>query len=197
MIPMTKGKREKDQTWVTNNLAQLGDIAVPTGRERRVIITGLTRFGFWAKAKVYQGDYFPAFTHRLAELGVDCHFVWTDTQLLDLVTGENTAIIHLFNEEKPFQFTPPMLQAQQRAGFVFCTPRAASIISNKLLANQFLTSQDIPMPRLIEDSQNRGMIFSNSVIGSGKRVMVTKDPSKLDKTVLCVDTTASTPSTLR
>ena len=71
----------RDAAWAERNMRELGDITPPASRARKVVVTGFSRFGFWANAKVYQGDYFPDFTRHLADHGVDGHFVWDEAGL--------------------------------------------------------------------------------------------------------------------
>ncbi|MDZ7904760.1 MAG: hypothetical protein U5N55_02565 [Cypionkella sp.] len=82
-VPFSAAFKECAQGWIDSNIASLGPVAQPMGRSRRVIFTGFTRFGFSGKGKVYTEDYFPKFTHYLAEHDVDCHFVWTQEQMAE------------------------------------------------------------------------------------------------------------------
>ncbi len=173
--PFRGATKQREARWVDNNFASLGDIALPAGRPRRVIFTAFSRFGFSGKGKVYTEDYFPAFTHHLARNGVDCHFVWTQDQLLETASLGNFVIVHLFNEEKVIPYTEAIRSAEMQAEAVFCTQRAASIVSNKRLANKVLTGHGISMPKLVDAGQPATVqVFSNAEMGSGKRVIVSK-----------------------
>ncbi len=89
--------------------------------------------------------------------------------------GVAYAIVHLFNEEKFVIYTPEIRRAEEGADVVFCTHRAASIISDKKRANRFLTAQGISMPKLVGvGEKTSAKVFSNSEMGSGKRVIVTE-----------------------
>ncbi|MZQ91167.1 hypothetical protein GVY41_19020 [Frigidibacter albus] len=180
--PLSEGIKPRDLTWIDNQFRQLPGIAAPANRPRRIVITGFTRFGFWAKAKVYQWDYFPGFTQRMAEKGVDCFFVWDEDGLDRHAVDKNAAIIHLFNEELPFPYTQRVAAAERRAGFVFCTRRAGSIISNKRTANKYLSANGIQMPRMIDEASPEAIVFSNSEIGSGKATRVLAPGDAVDPT---------------
>lgn len=170
----------REGNWVANNIASLGAIAKPNGRRRRVVFTAFTRFGFSGKGKVYTEDYFPKFTHYLAENDVDTYFVWSEQDLIDLCKDCNYAIIHLYNEEKYNTYTPAIRQAEMAADVVFCTQRAASIVSNKKIANRFFTENGISMPKELITSQDvSGKVFSNHLSGSGKRVIVSSATDSL------------------
>lgn len=178
LAPRTSVLKQRNSEWVDRQFQALGNITKPAAHARRVVLTGFTRFGFSGKGKVYQGDYFPGFTRALADHDIDCHFVWTEKDLCDLTEQGNTAIIHLFNEELPWPYTEEICRAEANADVVFCSRRAGSIVSNKINANRYLSAQGIGMPPEVI-GEDAGTVFSNSVIGSGKRVIVTSDRTKL------------------
>jgi hypothetical protein len=86
----------------------------------------------------------------------------------------------MFNEEKPWSYTQRILDAERKASFTACTLRAASIIQHKKLTNTFLTAHGVPMPKQIHQPSDTETVFSNSVIGSGKRVNVVAGTAALD-----------------
>ncbi len=179
--PLAASIKPKSAEWVQQQFYQMPNLCPPAGRARRVVVTGFSRFGFWAKAKVYQWDYFAAFSRRLAQAGVDCFFVWDEDGLERHVTGKNTAILHMFNEEKPWSYTARIRDAERKASFIACTVRGASIIQHKKLTNIYLTAHGVPMPKQIHQPSETETVFSNSVIGSGKRVNVVAGTAALDQ----------------
>jgi hypothetical protein len=170
----------RDEDWIARNIAGLGPIAPPADRPRQIVFTGFARFGFGAKGKVYAEDYFPAFTRRMAENGVDCHFVWDEDGLERHMTGKPTAIVHMMNEEKVWPYNPRIRAAEAQADFVFCSKRAANLLKEKPVTNRFLTPRGIPMPRMLAPEETGLRAFSNAAEGSGKRIIVTDSPETLD-----------------
>lgn len=171
----------RDEDWVARNLAALGDVTPPADRPRQIVFTGFARFGFGAKGKVYSKDYFPAFSRRMAEQGVDCHFVWDEDGLDRHTTGTKpTSIVHMMNEEKLWPYNPRIRAAEARADFVFCSKRAANLLKEKPVTNRFLTPRGVPMPRMLGPTETGVRTFSNSAEGSGKRIIVTDTPETLD-----------------
>lgn len=172
-------RRRKDD-WVQGQHAQLQSVPPAIGRPRHLIFTALTRFGLGGKGKVYIPEYFPGFTQRLAEAGVDCSFVFSEDELEAAQDDRDTAILHIFNEEKAYPTNARIRQAEVRAGVVFCSLRAAQIAAVKPRANRFLTARGITMPPLMQGATSDATVFSNAAIGSGRRTAVVAEGRDLD-----------------
>lgn len=175
--------RKRDESWLRGQRAQLDGVPLPSGRPRHLIFTAFTRFGLGGKGKVYIPEYFPGFTQSLAAAGVDCSFVFDEQGLTDAIDDRDTAILHMYNEEKLYPVNDLIRAAERRAGVVFCTHRAALISSIKPRTNSFLTARGISMPAMIGpgDAADLGTsVFSNAAIGSGRRTMVLADGANLD-----------------
>lgn len=172
--------RQRKEGWVDLQLAQLVGVPQPAGRPRHLIFTAFTRFGLGGKGKVYIPEYFPGFTQRLAELGVDCSFVWNEDMLEAALDDRDTAILHIFNEEKPWPYNARIRACEARAGVVFCSRRSGVIVSLKPRTNQFLTARGISMPPMLTAESDARPVFSNAVIGSGRRTRVIASPVALD-----------------
>ena len=172
--------RRRDEAWIQLQLAQLVQVPPPTGRPRHLIFTAFTRFGFGGKGKVYIPEYFPGFTQQLARAGVDCSFVWDEDGLDAALDDRDTAILHIFNEEKLNPYNSRIRAAEAQAGVVFCTQRSAQIVSFKRRANLFLTARGIAMPPIIDSTAAPTAVFSNAAIGSGRRTAVVPDGTSLD-----------------
>jgi hypothetical protein len=171
--------RRKDD-WVAHNLTSTAGVPPASGRARHLIFTAFTRFGFGGKGKVYIPEYFPPFTQRLAELNVDCSFVWDEDGLEQAFDDRDTAIIHLFNEEKICAYNARIRAVENRASAVFCSHHAGLVVSHKRRANLYLTRRGISMPPLVETADPAVPVFSNAAIGSGKRTSVSAAPTALD-----------------
>ena len=170
----------RKEDWVAKNTASLVGVPPAAGRDRHLIFTGFTRFGYGGKGKVYIPEYFPPFTQRLAEADVDCSFVWNEDGLEAAIDQRDTAIIHLFNEEKVSPYNSRIRAVERRASAVFCPHRAGLIVSRKRRANQYLTTRGISMPPLVTQPDPAIPVFSNAAIGSGKRTSVIAQPESLD-----------------
>lgn len=171
-------RRRKDE-WVNMQRAHLHQVAKQAGRARHLIFTAFTRFGFGGKGKVYIPEYLPGFTQRLAEADVDCSFVWDEDGLEAAIDDRDTAILHIFNEEKVCAYNSRIRAAEARVGVVFCTQHAGLIVSFKPRTNQYLTARGIAMPPIIS-SASGDAVFSNAVIGSGRRTAVLPAATQLD-----------------
>ncbi len=172
--------RRRNESWINLQRSQLAEVPPPAGRPRHLIFTAFTRFGFGGKGKVYIPEYFPGFTKRLAEAGVDCSFVWDEDTLEAALDDRDTAILHIFNEEKPWPYNSRILAAEANAGTVFCSYRAGQIVSAKPRANQYLTVRGISMPPMVSGASASGAVFSNTAIGSGRRTSVVENAGALD-----------------
>ena len=172
--------RRRDEDWLQNQRTQLQSVPPAIGRPRHLIFTAFTRFGLGGKGKVYIPEYFPGFTQHLAEAGVDCSFVFDEAGLEAALDSRDTAILHLFNEEKAYPRNSRIRAAETRANVVFCTARAAQIVSQKPRANRFLTSRGIAMPPMVQASASDAPVFSNAAIGSGRRTAVLAQGAGLD-----------------
>lgn len=172
--------RKRDEGWIQRQQAQLESVPPAIGRPRHLIFTALTRFGLGGKGKVYIPEYFPGFTQRLAEAGVDCSFVFNEDGLEAALDDRDTAILHIFNEEKAHPVNARIRAAEARAGVVFCSQRAARIAAEKPRANRFLTSRGIAMPPLVNEAAPDTAVFSNAAIGSGRRTAVVPEGTRLD-----------------
>lgn len=173
--------RHRKDAWIALQRSQLQDVPAPLNRPRHLIFTAFTRFGFGGKGKVYIPEYYPGFTQRLAEQGVDCSFVWNEDMLEAALDDRDTAILHIFNEEKPWPYNARIRACEARAGVVFCTRRAAKIVSFKPRTNRFLTARGISMPPMVTAENSAGPVFSNAVIGAGKRTSVIENPATLNE----------------
>lgn len=172
--------RKRDEGWLQRQRAQLDGVPDPAGRPRHLIFTAFTRFGLGGKGKVYIPEYFPGFTQRLAEAGVDCSFVFDEAGLSAALDDRDTAILHIFNEEKVYPSNHHIRAAEARASVVFCAHRAALIACIKPRANRFLTARGIAMPALIDAQDTDAPVFSNAAIGSGRRTAVVASGTGLD-----------------
>lgn len=172
--------RRRTEDWLQLQRAQLQSVPPAIGRPRHLVFTAFTRFGLGGKGKVYIPEYFPGFTRRLAEAGVDCSFVFDEAGLEAALDDRDTAILHIFNEEKVYPRNSRIQAAEARAGVVFCTDRAAQIVARKPRANRFLTSRGIVMPALVQASVPDMPVFSNASIGSGRRTTVVDQGTDLD-----------------
>lgn len=175
--------RKRDDVWLQRQRTQLDGVPSPAGRPRHLIFTAFTRFGLGGKGKVYIPEYFPGFTQQLAEMGVDCSFVFDEQALAEVIDDRDTAILHIFNEEKLYPTNGLIRAAEKSAGVVFCTHRAALIACIKPRTNRFLTARGISMPAIIdpEDGSDLGApVFSNAAIGSGRRTRVLANGADLD-----------------
>lgn len=170
----------RDESWVIRNLTSQAGVPPATGRARHLIFTAFTRFGFGGKGKVYIPEYFPPFTQRLAAAEVDCSFVWNEDGLEAALDDRDTAIIHLFNEEKVCAYNSRIRAVEAKAAAVFCSHRAGLIVSQKRRANLFLTARGVSMPQLVDLADPTVPVFSNAAIGSGKRTSVIGAPEALD-----------------
>lgn len=170
----------RNESWVANNLGSLAGVPPATGRNRHLIFTAFTRFGFGGKGKVYIPEYFAPFTQRLADADVDCSFVWSEDGLEAAFDGRDTAIIHLFNEEKISAYNARIRAIERKAAAVFCSQRAGLIVSQKRRANRFFAARGIFMPPLVDKADPAVPVFSNAAIGSGKRTSVLATPDALD-----------------
>jgi hypothetical protein len=169
----------RSKIWVDNNLSQLVGTTPASGRSRHVILTAFSRFGFGAKGKVYIPEYFPAFTARLAEQDIDCSFVWNEDGLEAAADARDTAILHLYNEEKACAYNDRIRAVEARASMVFCPRRAGAILAHKPATNRFLTARGVAMPEMLDTTSALVPVFSNSAIGSGHRTIVTDTPEAL------------------
>lgn len=164
---------ERHQTWQA-------DVAPPANRSRHVIFTGLSRFGLGGRGKVYVPEYFPAFTRTLAEADVDCSFAYNEDTLEHAFDDRDTAIIHVYNEEKPSPYNTRIRAIEDHATVVFNGQRSALVIANKLRCNQYLTPRGIPMPELVTGPVADGVVFSNLQSGSGKHTRLFSADRPLD-----------------
>lgn len=172
--------RRRDEGWLQHQRTQLQSVPPAIGRPRHLVFTAFTRFGLGGKGKVYIPEYFPGFTQRLAEAGVDCSFVFDEAGLEAALDDRDTAILHIFNEEKVYPRNSRIRAAEARVGVVFCTARAAQIVSQKPRANRFLTSRGIAMPPMVQAIASDAPVFSNAAIGSGRRTAVLAQGAGLD-----------------
>lgn len=172
--------RKRHQGWLDHQRSHLHGVPAAANRPRHLIFTAFTRFGLGGKGKVYIPEYFPGFTQTLAAAGVDCSFVFDEQALTDVIDDRDTAILHVYNEEKLYPTNSLIRAAEKRASVVFCANRAAHIACIKPRANRFLTARGIAMPALVDPGSDPAPVFSNAAIGSGRRTVVLPAGEDLD-----------------
>lgn len=116
----------------------------------------------------------------MAEHDIDSAFAWNENGLEAVVDGRDTALIHLFNEEKACAYNDRIRAIEARCSLVFCTRRAGAIVAKKAYANQYLTARGIPMPEIIQTADTDLPVFSNAAIGSGRRTIVAATARDID-----------------
>jgi hypothetical protein len=146
----------------------------------KVIVTNLTTSKGAGRGKVDIPAYFPAFTEVLATAGLEVTLVDTAAELeRHVASGGKSILIHLFNEEQPLESLAEFVRPPGGVIGVFNPPSIVDVIALKPDTHRVLTSAGIAMPERVCDDAADVSVFSNSVIGSSKPVLVFPPGAKL------------------
>ena len=155
----------------------------PAAASAKVIIAALTPAGLKSRGKVNVVKFFPPFCQVLGQHGIGSAYIRNSADLQrELLSSREMPIIlidlvhELYDE---LESEKMIREYGSRIGVVFNSYKVAHVVRDKKIANDYLSSHGIPMPRC--GGLDRQKIFSNVRIGTKEPVFVHDDIGDADK----------------